>query len=247
MEPSSLASKQVAENGQLFWSCNLQTYCIATSVVAPHLTYHPFLSRVTIIANNYHGIPPRFRNVAAITVGHDKGCYAQLEQNYQQPNCVEKFESIYGLRVRLMSYTMEGWHSCRLRRWIRHYNQMNLCLISTKNTWWRNFLLQREEEGKVTAKIQNRQNLLHVLKIEHTFPQGRSSTINDFTMQYYLHSQQDVNAPWRSSIATQEQLSALPGVTNVVLRCYSHLTVEEGHIDFQWCISLGNKRSLSNQ
>ena len=56
-------------------------------------------------------------------------------------------------------------------------------------------LFQREEEERVTNKIQNRQNLPHVLKIEHTFPQVRSSTICDLTMQCYPHSQQDVNAP----------------------------------------------------
>ena len=50
---------------------------MATLVVAPH----PFLSRVTIIANNYHGIHPRFRNVLAIAIGHNKGGFAQLDEN----------------------------------------------------------------------------------------------------------------------------------------------------------------------
>ena len=65
---------------------------MATLVVALPLTPHPILSRVTIIGNNYQGIPPRFRNVntVAIAVVHEKGCYAQLEQSYQLPNHMEK-------------------------------------------------------------------------------------------------------------------------------------------------------------
>ena len=63
---------------------------VSIFVVAPPITSYLFLSRVTVIANNYPGIPPKFRNAAAITVGHDKGCYVHLEQKYQQPNHVEK-------------------------------------------------------------------------------------------------------------------------------------------------------------
>ena len=72
------------ENRQISWSYNLQTNRMATSVIAP-----PFLPRVTIFANNNRGIPLRFGNTVAITIGHKKG-YVQLESNCQQPYRLEK-------------------------------------------------------------------------------------------------------------------------------------------------------------
>ena len=46
------------ENWQLSWSRNLQTYHVATLVVAPPITSRLFLSRVTIIANQLSGHTP---------------------------------------------------------------------------------------------------------------------------------------------------------------------------------------------
>ena len=80
------------------------------------------------------------------------------------------------------------------------------------------------------------------IKIEHTFPNVHSSTIYDFTMPHYPPNQHDVSAQSLATcqvLATQEQFSVLPDVTNFVLRCYPCLTVEKGCIAFQ-------SNSLSN-
>ena len=80
------------------------------------------------------------------------------------------------------------------------------------------------------------------IKIEHTLPNVHSSMISDFTTPRYLPNQHDVSALSLATcqvLATQEQSSVLPDVTNFVLRCYLCLTVEEGCIAFQ-------SNSLSN-
>ena len=47
-------------------------------------TYENSTARLTSVglaqARPNQGIPPRFRKAAATAVGHDKGCYALLEQ-----------------------------------------------------------------------------------------------------------------------------------------------------------------------
>ena len=70
------------------------TYRLTTWL--PQCWPHPFMSRVTIIANNYWGIPLRFRNAVAIAVGHNKCYYAQLEQIMNSQITWRKFEKCMG-------------------------------------------------------------------------------------------------------------------------------------------------------
>ena len=99
--PSSLAAKQVVtfiERTDSFLEAG--TYRLTVWLLRwwPHPLYPASscsgLQSLQITIGAYL---QRFRNAAVIVVGHDKGCYAQLDQNYQQPNRLEKvLKYIYG-------------------------------------------------------------------------------------------------------------------------------------------------------
>ena len=56
---------------RLYYLC-LHAYRVATSIIAPPLTPHLFLLRITIITNNYRDIPPKFGQALTIEALHRK-------------------------------------------------------------------------------------------------------------------------------------------------------------------------------
>ena len=76
----SPAAKQViASNQRTDGFTSLPTSTPATRLPrhGPTPWSHPFLPKIMISANNYRGIPPRFREAAIIAIGHDGDRYAR--------------------------------------------------------------------------------------------------------------------------------------------------------------------------
>ena len=69
-------------------SSNFHTYHVAILMIAPPLTSHLFLHRITIGTNNYRDIPPRFgqaltvaiAKAVTIAIGHERDCYADTSE-----------------------------------------------------------------------------------------------------------------------------------------------------------------------
>ena len=90
-------------------TCDLQAYRVAISMIAPPLTPHLFLPKITIITNNDWDIALRFRQAVTNAVGHGRDCYAQFGYSCKQPyNIVKIFKLNLGpkeLKANLMRVT----------------------------------------------------------------------------------------------------------------------------------------------
>ena len=96
---------------------------------------------------------------------------------------------------------------------------MTLHLVKNSYSMMSFFLLQRREEEERVNCQNFRQNLSHVLKIEHTSPQVHSSMTYNFTMHCYPRNQQDCECSKLTCqvLATREQFLVLPDVTFAML------------------------------
>jgi len=62
----------------------MHAYRVAILMIAPPLTPHLFLPKMTIITNNDRDIPPWFRQAVTNAIGHGRDRYAQLQYSCKQ-------------------------------------------------------------------------------------------------------------------------------------------------------------------
>ena len=91
---SKVNSSGEQENKIVLSSSDLHAYRVAISMIAPPLTPHLFLPRITIVTNNYGDIPPRFGQALTIVVGHNRDCYVRFEYSCKQLYHLDKFFKI---------------------------------------------------------------------------------------------------------------------------------------------------------
>ena len=73
---------------------DLYAYHVAISMIAPSITPHPFLAKITIITNNYQDKPLKFGQTVTIAVGHERDCYVQFEFTCKQLYHIKNFFKI---------------------------------------------------------------------------------------------------------------------------------------------------------